>query len=416
MKRYELVEGGSSKFWEVGAEGKKLRVRFGRIGTKGQTQEKTFDTDAQASAERDQLTREKTRKGYREIVTTSSGEQPASTANAEATSASVVAVDEAAANAAAPEPGSAPKPKTKGKAKPDSKAQGERGWLDAGNGYTLALEAGKIKCKNAKGQLLSSTPKELKEGDAFERLDNLREFLASHERECVELVESWMLRSLPTPRAVLEAVWPDPAWRRALENAVVVPEGDAGRGGFFRAVDAVRGIGIVDRDGETVWLTTGSVAVLHPIALEGLDDFRGLAIELGLTQGIPQLFREVFTKKADRDTAATTIGDFSGGVFKQLNHALSLCKRHGFRVSGGSAVTKIWELDDAGRLTSQEARYWVGSDDPTVEAYTGELLWVDERERPIPLGKVGRVAFSEGMRMASAIYAGRVVEQEAQSA
>ena len=109
-------------------------------------------------------------------------------------------------------------------------------------------------------------------------------------------------------------------------------------------------------------------------------------------------------------------GRGEGGPISKLNHALSLCKKHGFRVSGGSAVTKLWELDDAGKLTSQEARYWVGSDDPTVEAYTGELVWVDERERPIPLGKVGRVAFSEGMRMASAIYAGRVVEQEAQSA
>jgi len=44
------------------------------------------------------------------------------------------------------------------------------------------------------------------------------------------------------------------------------------------------------------------------------------------------------------------------------------------------------------------------------------MVWVDERERALTLAELGPVAFSEGMRMASAIYAGRVVEQEAQSA
>ena len=121
MKRYELVEGGSRKFWEIGAEGKKLLVRFGRIGTKGQTQEKTFDTDAKASAERDKLTREKLKKGYKEIATASSGDQPASTANSEQTSAPVAIVDEPTASAAVAEPGTTPKTKAKGKAKPESR-------------------------------------------------------------------------------------------------------------------------------------------------------------------------------------------------------------------------------------------------------------------------------------------------------
>ncbi len=416
MKRYELVEGGSSKFWEVSAQGKQLVVRFGRIGTKGQTQEKTFDTEAKANAERDKLTREKTKKGYKVVVPASDDERPAAAESAEQPEISLAPAVDPAATVTDTEPATAARSKGKGKSQADAKPQGERGWLDAGAGYALALEAGKIKCRNAKGQVLASVPKELKEGGAFEQLDNLREFLAAHDRECSAQVESWMLRSLPTPRAVLSAVWPDPAWRRALENAVVVPTGDPGAGGFFKAVDAARGIGIVDRDGETVWLTTESVSILHPIALEGLDDLRGLATELGLVQGVAQLFREVFHKKANLDATATNISELSGGVFKQLNHAFSLCKKHGFRVSGGSAVTKIWELDDTDKLTAQEARYWLGADDPTVQAYTGDLVWVDERERPIPLGKVGRVAFSEGMRLASTIHAGRVVEQEAHSA
>ena len=44
-------------------------------------------------------------------------------------------------------------------------------------------------------------------------------------------------------------------------------------------------------------------------------------------------------------------------------------------------------------------------------AETAQLSWVDGRERTIKLADVGPVAFSEGMRMASSIYAARVVEK-----
>lgn len=64
MERYELVEGKSSKFWEVGVDGSTLTVRYGRIGTDGQTKEKEFDTEAAATKERDKLVKEKTGKGY----------------------------------------------------------------------------------------------------------------------------------------------------------------------------------------------------------------------------------------------------------------------------------------------------------------------------------------------------------------
>ena len=51
MRRFELTEGTSSKFWEVNREGAALTVRFGRIGADGQTQTKSFADDAKAEAE-----------------------------------------------------------------------------------------------------------------------------------------------------------------------------------------------------------------------------------------------------------------------------------------------------------------------------------------------------------------------------
>ena len=77
----------------------------------------------------------------------------------------------------------------------------------------------------------------------------------------------------------------------------------------------------------------------------------------------------------------------------------------GFQVSGGSAVTRIWE---AGKLI--EARFWIGSDQPEAETLTGDLTWVDGASDLVPLARLGPVAYSEGIRMASSVYAGRVVD------
>jgi predicted DNA-binding WGR domain protein len=67
MRRFERVEGSSSKFWEIAIEGASFTVRFGRIGTQGQTQTKSFATDDQARAAHDKLVAEKVKKGYAEV-------------------------------------------------------------------------------------------------------------------------------------------------------------------------------------------------------------------------------------------------------------------------------------------------------------------------------------------------------------
>jgi len=67
MKRYfEFTDEKSSKFWEINLEGTSVTVRFGRIGTNGQTQTKTFPDAAAAKKHHDKLVEEKTGKGYEE--------------------------------------------------------------------------------------------------------------------------------------------------------------------------------------------------------------------------------------------------------------------------------------------------------------------------------------------------------------
>jgi DNA ligase-1 len=65
-RHFEFVEGTSSKFWEVAVAGNDVTVRFGRIGTGGQTQTKTFADGEKAQKHAEKLIAEKTGKGYLE--------------------------------------------------------------------------------------------------------------------------------------------------------------------------------------------------------------------------------------------------------------------------------------------------------------------------------------------------------------
>jgi predicted DNA-binding WGR domain protein len=85
MQRFELNEGSSNKFWEIDADGCDVTVRFGRIGTNGQAQTKTFADAAAAKKEHDRLVKEKTGKGYVATGIASATETATPTATATAT-------------------------------------------------------------------------------------------------------------------------------------------------------------------------------------------------------------------------------------------------------------------------------------------------------------------------------------------
>lgn len=298
-------------------------------------------------------------------------------------------------------------------AKPASAASAvPEGFVPAGKGYALGLRSQKLVALSPKGQPLASVPKDLRESDVGEQLLAVVDFLKAHDRETQSTTEGWMLRSLPTPSSVLTAVWPDDAYRSALENLVVVrtttQAGASLEGaGFLKGVDPKRGIGLVDLDGETVWEKADAFFLPHPILVKQLDDFRALAAELKLTQGVKQLFREVFHKPRDLKPDAPEITSFRGGKFEMVSHARGAAKSLGYKTSGAWAVCQVFEGGKA-----LEARFWLGSDDGESEALTDGLMWVDEEGNAVLVKDVPDVAFSEGMRMASAIYGKRVVEEK----
>lgn len=295
------------------------------------------------------------------------------------------------------------------KARTAKQAIAQPGWIDAGEGYQLGIRDGAIVARKD-GAVLTAVPKTLKDSALVEQLSAAVDFLEEHARTCLHTVEMWMLRSLPVPRAVLQSVLRDDAWATVLRDAWVVAiasDGSVDRdaGGFFRGVDPVKGIGVVDRDGETTWLSTAQVMVPHPVLLDEIDDLRELAVQIGATQGLSQLFRETFAPPATAPSDPLSVATFAGAEFSMLSQATNLAKRLGYRVSGGAAVARVLE---GGKLI--EARFDIGDGDPMYSTATGELAWVDDKQRPLAVVDVPPVAFSEGMRMASLIHAKRPVE------
>lgn len=281
-------------------------------------------------------------------------------------------------------------------------------WTTTASGHAVGLVDGKVVVRNKAGKLLRSVPSALRDDPAVVGLRQLLEWLGRHEQECRATVETWMVRSLPVPLAVLARVWPDESWRAALTDLVVEPHG--GRGaepGLLRDVDPVKGAGLVTLDGDSVWVKARSLSVPHPVLLRDLEDLRGFVSELGVEQVVPQLYRSVHVRGKEVDLAAISVDDWAGGRFAQLRHATSRVTGQGYTVRGGYATVKVFE---DGRFI--DARLWIGSDAPDVEAETGELGWTDQRGGAVPLGKVGPVAWSEGTRMAARVYAGCVVDEE----
>ncbi|MDC0675983.1 WGR domain-containing protein [Nannocystis radixulma] len=66
VRRFEC-EDGTSKFWEVRIDGDQLHIGWGKLGTGGQSQTKSFPSAEKARREQDKLIAEKIKKGYTEV-------------------------------------------------------------------------------------------------------------------------------------------------------------------------------------------------------------------------------------------------------------------------------------------------------------------------------------------------------------
>jgi len=71
IRRFEIKNEGPSKFWEISVSGKNITVRYGKVGTNGQTQLKICADVATAKNHAQKLIISKTAKGYMEVMSES---------------------------------------------------------------------------------------------------------------------------------------------------------------------------------------------------------------------------------------------------------------------------------------------------------------------------------------------------------
>jgi uncharacterized protein (TIGR02996 family) len=68
MRTFTYSDAKSHKFWNIDVQGETLTVTYGRTGSAGQSQTKTFKDTAMAQKEHDKLVKEKLAKGYTETA------------------------------------------------------------------------------------------------------------------------------------------------------------------------------------------------------------------------------------------------------------------------------------------------------------------------------------------------------------
>jgi predicted DNA-binding WGR domain protein len=286
MRRFELSEGTSNKFWEIVLDGKTFNVRFGRIGTNGQQQAKSFPNAAKAKAEHDKLVTEKLGKGYREIA-----------GNGHAAPAPVAHVAEPVA---VPEGGGLA-------------IKGYRVLLDAAFDYKIV---------NAAGNVLASVPDVVRKSPEWQQLIALRENHRQRLKENTRTIESWMLARRALSSARLAPLLEDPAWAKPL-GSLFVESGDVR--GFIVGADPKRGIGLMGKELETEWVKRDPWVIPHPLDIRDLAAWQQIASENGLAQGVLQLMRPIHRPDAKEANTKST-DRFSGREFSstiQLSYAFN---------------------------------------------------------------------------------------------
>ncbi|WP_395577057.1 DUF4132 domain-containing protein [Streptomyces sp. BK79] len=288
------------------------------------------------------------------------------------------------------------------------------GWLAAGDTYEVALVDGRVVARAApttvrggqEAKRERTLPAEIRDRPEVVELQRFAQWLDRHAAQCAARVTTWMVSSLPVPTALLARVWPDEAWRNALRDVVVAGDGP-GQVGFLRDADDSGALRVVNAAGQSVRLTAPTVTLPHPVLLTGLDELRAYAAESGVVQGVEQLDRATWLRPAALEGAAE-VREFAGAEYRSWFHLSARATALGYTVSGSSVVDRI---RDAGRIVTAT----VGMSDPYTEekAWTGTLVWNDEDgHRRLAAADIGPVAWSEGMRMAAALHAGRTAPRD----
>ena len=361
MRRFELSDGTSNKFWEIDLDGKSFTVKFGKIGTNGQTQVKSFPTPAKAQAEHDKLVREKTGKGYAEVGAATAAAAPAKgngkpVAKAAKKAATKAAADDEADEAAAP-------------------AAVADGALVI-KGYKVVLDNTlEYKIINPAGNVLASVPDAVRKSPEWQQLVALRENHRNRLKENTRTIEGWMLARRAMSTARLAPLFGDPAWARPL-GALLVQSGDLR--GFVVGGDPQKGLGLMGKDLDTSWVKRDQWHIPHPLDLRDLGTWQQVAAENGLAQGVLQLMRPIHRAVGKEGTEKSTDRfakrEFASTI--QLSYAFNA---RAWAAARGTA-SRTFELLEGDAVVRVTAEFEYAADmedygDMNGECTTGDLAF-----------------------------------------
>ncbi|GAA3486098.1 DUF4132 domain-containing protein [Streptomyces cremeus] len=291
----------------------------------------------------------------------------------------------------------------------------QKSWTPVG-GYEVTLDVyaepvPRIRCRNAAGRELKKLPPALKKQAAVLELAALGDWLADHAADARTRVETWMVRSLPVPAALIRAVWSDPYWQRALRYAVVAPyrAGEVSRAGLLTGIGPDHTLRVASPEGEFT-LTDTVLTFPHPVLLDPrgtgrLDRWLDLLDTFGGEQHIEQLHRTVWVRPdatpGHREARRHGIAAFRNGDYSNGARFERVITPHGGRISGETAHFRVLV---AGH--TYDMRLDLRYQGPESPVSVNHCFWDDARERT-GLGAydtVPRVAWSEGIRMLADVY------------
>ncbi|WJZ02565.1 DUF4132 domain-containing protein [Corynebacterium freiburgense] len=273
-------------------------------------------------------------------------------------------------------------------------------WIPAGD-YSLKITDGKIIARNAKGRVLKTLPAKAKKTPEFEKVSALHVYLQQHEVQCLDTLRDWFIKSLPIPTKLITAVWVDPSWQKFLRDLVVST--DTGLIGLLRDASD-NAIQIIDLDGETATVSIEESKLLsipHPAILQDLEEWQEFAIELGVHQGIDQLFRDLYTKPDDEDTLKKQLAKYEGFEYEKAGALLGRSRNAGFQATLEYISLSILE---SGIETTIQLDVYAWYPDEEAEINGVRFLRDGDYIKP---SEVGPITWSEALRMCEFIYSGR---------
>jgi len=410
-------EGSSRKFYSLTLEQNVLTIQFGRLGTAGQTQVKTLESEDAAKKMYDALLAEKRKKGY--VL------QGGAAAASDGAAAAAPAEKGKAKAAAKPAKGEAAAPAKKAVVPLPAPAladppvpgldlvvwrkgevpvpQGDSTPLPTGDtvieGYAISLgEDGELVVKDARGKRLKNPPDKLRKHEDYQALVRGRKDDRSRAARARRVLEERMITGAPFAGDELTWLVEDDVFAPLLRGVLVRPLERPRDAGLLVSWDEQRGVGVLPLDYDARWLGWTSVEVVHPMKLTDVTPWQDLLIDVGIQQELVQIFREVKNvPTAQRNL--TESSQLAGRETRSGTAVERALMEEGWVSRRGMARRKLSERTSTGVIAVEAwfdyGEYYMPGEPTTTGAFGFSH---PETGKPLKFSEVPAVLLSEAIR------------------